>query len=129
LIALQRLCEINGATLGRLLVEDVPPLWTLERPWLGNQTRVSCVPTGCYTCIPHGWRGGARFRSVWELEDVPDRSGILFHAGNTVADTEGCILVGRGLIAVEGVRLIQSRDAIELMRKAIGENAFDLTIS
>jgi hypothetical protein len=35
-----------------------------------------------------------RFGRTWEVKDVPERSNILFHQGNTARDTEGCILVG-----------------------------------
>jgi hypothetical protein len=31
---------------------------------------------------------------VYRVEDVPQRSDILIHAGNTHKDTHGCILLG-----------------------------------
>jgi hypothetical protein len=31
---------------------------------------------------------------TFEVVDVPGRSHVLFHAGNTAGDTEGCILLG-----------------------------------
>jgi hypothetical protein len=34
---------------------------------------------------------------------VPGRSGIQIHAGNTIHDTDGCILVGEGLQRDTGV--------------------------
>lgn len=32
---------------------------------------------------------------VWELEDVPNFTGILFHIGNFIQDTAGCLLPNR----------------------------------
>lgn len=47
------------------------------------------------------------------LERVPGRSHILFHAGNTAEDTEGCILLGRGFGRVQGKPAItQSKQAM-----------------
>ena len=35
--------------------------------------------------------------SIPHIEDIPGRSNILIHVGNTVKDTDGCILVGTTL--------------------------------
>jgi hypothetical protein len=94
-------------------------LATLEEPWRadpdgpGGQRRdvglrESCVPDGDYIVRPHN---GSRFARVWRLSNaqlgvwdwptqIPPgtaygRSAILIHAGNTVGDIAGCILVGR----------------------------------
>ena len=42
-------------------------------------------------CIKHE---GPRFKDVWEVTGVPGREAILIHQGNTMRDTDGCILVG-----------------------------------
>lgn len=51
-----------------------------------------CIPCGTY---PIEWEWSEKFQDkLWELKNVPGRSEIKVHAGNTVGDTEGCILVG-----------------------------------
>jgi hypothetical protein len=35
------------------------------------------------------------FGPTFEVADVPGRTAILFHRGNVVRDTRGCILLGR----------------------------------
>ena len=68
---------------------------TLELPWLNNQRNVSCVPAGVYNVIPHTSK---KFGKCFWLQNVANRSGILIHSGNTIADIQGCILVGRNLL-------------------------------
>lgn len=129
---LRRIFEKNGASIGTLVVKrgavTYAPLWTLELPWRGNQPNVSCIPQGLYDVVPHGWNGEAvKYKQVYRVLDVPDRSGILFHAGNIPADTQGCILVGLGLSKADG-HIVESRAAVEQLRKWIGKEGFTLEV-
>lgn len=115
-------------TMGRLTGPNiVEPIYTLEEPWDGNKRRVSCIPAGTYLCIPHGWELGSTktFTKVWEVTGVKDRTAILIHAGNTLEDTAGCILVGHD---VGQFRVGRSRIAVNALRTIIGERPFALTI-
>lgn len=117
--SLQRLGEFNGATIGLLRIMGIAPLWTLEEPWRANQKGNSCIPVGSYSCIPHGWAKDTTVskKETWELVDVPDRNAVLIHIGNTVADTEGCILVGLGVnISGDKAAITSSQDAINILR-------------
>lgn len=122
-LVLDRLTIQGNATIGTLTIPGLSlPFWTVEDLWRNNKPRVSCIPAGEYKCRPHT---GPKFKDVWEVLNVPGRSAILFHAGNSDTDTLGCILVGMGVMSG---KLIQSRDAIAVMRKIIGNNGFDLQI-
>jgi len=81
----------NG-TFGELTDEGGNHLcYTMELPWLGNQPGHSCIPEGTYNCVPHN---SPAHPDTWEVTGVPNRSAILIHNGNTMEDSEGCILVG-----------------------------------
>ena len=114
------------ATLGRLLFNDVPVCYTLERPWLDNQTKISCIPLGTYQGqvqpSPHF------NRDLPELLDVPGRSQILMHVGNTTKDTLGCILLGLSR-NIEDHSIGQSRAATQALLDQLAEyDGFMLTI-
>ena len=56
----------------------------------------TAIPSGHYELqITHSNRFN---RELPLLLNVPDFSGIRMHAGNTEEDTEGCILVGKGIV-------------------------------
>lgn len=78
-------------TRGELVVEG-ERFATLEDAWRGNEPRVSCIPEGVYLLRPRRYYGGGY--DTLEVRDVPGRSLILLHRGNTARDTEGCILIG-----------------------------------
>jgi hypothetical protein len=91
-MVLQRIIDNGIATVGVLVLGDWPWLTTLEPPWRGNKRNESCIPAGVYQCAAFE---SIRFGKTYRVVDVPGRAGILFHAGNTVLDTSGCILLGR----------------------------------
>jgi hypothetical protein len=44
-------------------------------------------------------RAGQIYRGMIEIENVPDFSALLFHCGNTIADSEACVLCGNRVVA------------------------------
>lgn len=74
-------CYVNGMFL----------CFSLELSWRNNEPEVSCIPAGVYKAVRHT---SPKFGETYLLVDVPKRSEILFHAGNSIADTKGCILLG-----------------------------------
>ena len=92
--------ERNKSTLhsvtGKLLLLDnknnlILQLRTLERPWVFNERKVSCIPSGTYLVKRHI---SPKFGQCFKIQDVKGRSDILIHSGNVVNDTLGCVLVG-----------------------------------
>lgn len=102
LLTLQREASVWGCTHGVLSVDEVFECYTLEdairevagKPvaeWkVQNET---AIPSGKYrVIIDHSEHFGKMLPHVL---DVPGFAGVRIHSGNTAADTEGCVLVGR----------------------------------
>lgn len=118
----------TAPTFGVLLVAGVPILLTLELPDRFNAPNVSCIPAGRYVANKTENRhtsSGSMIPVTLEVI-VPGRSGILFHTGNTVADTHGCILVGMEY-AAHG--LAYSRVAMDKLEEIVfDDSAFELVV-
>lgn len=127
-VELCRAYHTNEVTMGMLDIKgiDHPPIFTLELPWLDNQKDISCIPDGQYICKPHS---GKKYKEVYQVHDVPNRTGILFHAGNTTKDIEGCILLGvnAGTLNAQPA-VLNSKVAIDLFKNIIGHEEFILEI-
>ena len=89
LLTLQRIGRTAGATFGQLVLGQQILAITLEDP---PDEGKGPIPAGTYGIE---LTYSARFQALLpEVRDVPGFTGIRIHAGNTSADTTGCILVG-----------------------------------
>jgi len=113
-------------TFGHLILQ------TVERPWLNNQSAISCVPPGIYKLEPHN---SPKHPNVWALvnhdlgvyHNPTDgmRSDILIHPANWAHELEGCLAPG---LSREGSMVTNSREAIEQLRRVLNTTN-TLTIS
>ncbi len=87
----------NKPIIGFFLFDGLPQFITLEEDLIGKEDP---IPVGVYTCRKTYNRktlGGLYIEETFEVMNVPGRSGILIHVGNSEKDTSGCILLGLGL--------------------------------
>ena len=90
MLRLTRTARASKATLGELRLEREIIAVTLEDPPSEGK---GPIPPGLYAIQ---LTYSERFQALLpELLNVPGFTGIRIHAGNTSADTAGCILVGR----------------------------------
>lgn len=122
-----RLEESGEATLGVLRIDGRLFCLTLELPDRNNAPEVSRIPEGRYRCAPVD---SPRFGRAIEVRGVPGRSHILFHPGNTAADTRGCILPGTRPGRMDGRRaVLESASAMRALLEAAGGREFDLLVA
>ena len=95
-VTIERFAYTAMGTFGRMMIEECEMLWyTVENPWKDNLPRISCIPLGHYELELGTYHRGDY--PAYEVLDVPGRSLVKFHVGNTHADVSGCIAVGLGL--------------------------------
>lgn len=113
-------------TFGKLFADGQFLVYTLEDEVreIEGQPVASWKIHGC-TAIPAGeyritLEQSARFGpNTLTVNSVPGFVGVRMHAGNTVADTEGCPLLGLAVDA-RGIAPGTSRPAVKLIKQVVG---------
>jgi hypothetical protein len=105
-ILCERLQKDADVTIGAMSIDGDFAAWFLEDPVREvpgqpvSQWKVygrTAIPAGRYKVE---LTMSNRFKKILPLLiDVPGFSGVRIHAGNTTADTEGCLLVGHDRLA------------------------------
>jgi len=123
-LLLEREIFTDKSISGRLYLNEEYVCDTLENPYINNERNISCIPEGNYNVRLRLARESATRDYLHLLvQEVPNRSYILFHRGNKPEDTLGCILVGTHN---QQDYVSNSKDAMDfLMRRILnlgGEN-------
>lgn len=106
---------------------------TLELPNLGNQHNISCIPEGTYTARMSFW--AKKLKSTYLLDNVPNRNGIRIHVGNFAGgvkkDSEGCILLGKTFVDLNGDNILDiasSTVTLKAFEQFLDKKPFQLVI-
>ena len=125
-LSLIRFAYLDTGTFGHLWLPSGVVLHTVERPWLFNKPRVSCIPEGTYKLAPrHFFRGGY---DTYEVTGVPGRRYILFHIANWPTDVEGCIGLGTE-IANDFSMVKNSKVAFDMFKKELEDRKAELEVT
>ena len=126
IVELIRLEESDQGTFGVLRIDKEVVCCTLEPSDHENMQNRSSIPCQQYICKPvespkHG--------GTFEVTHVPGRSHVLFHAGNVVDSTEGCILLGQYFGKLRGQRaVLNSGETFRFFLQQVGCKPFHLTV-
>jgi hypothetical protein len=127
IVELIRLEDCHDGTFGILKINKEVFCVTLEPPDNLNRSEKSCIPAQQYVCNRYK---SPSYGDTFIVHNVPSRSGILFHPGNTRKDTAGCIIVAQYFGKLRGFRAIlnSGKTFREFMEIMAGEQQFHLTI-
>lgn len=129
-LILERFADTPYGTFGRVSVGGMF-LWILELPWRNNEVGVSCIPVGTYRVERSTFNKPRVPYPCWHLLDVPGRTEIKIHGGNTMHDVVGCQIPGYELGWIRGMWGIKggtSRRSLRYWLDSIEEDAFDYEI-
>ena len=95
--------NVTYGTFGMFRIQKELFCNTLEPPDLENLVNKSSIPAQQYECIRVI---SPTFGETFQIMDVPGRTDVLFHPGNRVLNTEGCVLLAEKLRKLKGDRAI-----------------------
>lgn len=136
LLNLKRTLQTELYTEGSLFINgeyfcDTLELYNSGISYKDNTSKIKQLKIERKICIPYGTyqiviNYSPRFKRMLPLLlNVPGFSGIRLHAGNTVKDSEGCILVG---IKTKDGYITKSKDTLEKLINVIKDSNCSITI-
>lgn len=113
-------------TFGVVLIDTTAFCVSLEPRDEENASNISSIPAQQYLC---SIVDSPKYGLVYEILNVPGRTHCLWHAGNVVENTEGCVIVARkfGLLG-ERRAVLNSGDTLVQFMKIMNGEDFHLTI-
>ena len=90
-------------TFGVLRIDKEVFCVTLEPADLENAPFVSSIPCQQYRCVRHN---SPKYGKTFRVSKVPGRDDILFHKGNVLGDTAGCIILAEHWGKLTGDRAV-----------------------
>lgn len=122
-----RLEETRQGTIGILKIDKEVFCYTLEPPDNLNERNRSSIPTQQYICEPYT---SSKFGKTWMIMDVPFRTYVLFHKGNVLEHTSGCLLLGSEVGKLRGNRAVlnSGKTFAHFMDKLSCDHVVSLTI-
>lgn len=128
IVMLKREADDGVQTIGELAFNGFS-CRTLERPFLNNQQNISCIPKETYNVK---WTFSRRLlRYTYEIQNVPNRSGIRIHSSNFFRDLNGCIALGDSFKDIDGdshLDILNSRKTIQSFETLMNKRDFTLKI-
>lgn len=132
IIRISRIKQHGETTVGKLTIDGDSKTWFVLEPGgpdsktEGSDKRIS---VGTYALLPYS---SAKYKNVYELQNVPGRTKILIHAGNYHDNTEGCIMPGLlwGTLSDKQYYVANSRSALnEIFSKIKGSKSIKVIIT
>lgn len=101
----------------------------LERTWQNNKRNKSCIPKGQYEVTSMKRSASGKYKNVFHVQNVQDRSGILIHNGNTASHSLGCLIIGkkRGKLNNKNA-VLNSKSALIKLNNIIEKEDFKLIV-
>lgn len=131
-VVITRKKDTGKQTLGKLVATNNGATFTcdtLELSWKNNEKNISCIPTGTYE-VKHTF--SPRFmKYTYEIQKVPNRSGIRVHVANYYTQLNGCIALGvtpKDINKDGQLDVLNSRNTIKSFEQFMGKKPFKLLI-
>ena len=117
---LEREIFTDESIIGSLYMNSHKICDTLELPYNDNKTNASSIPVGLYDLCVRSGADSTKYKYVHlQVLEVPNRSFILFHIGNTAKDSKGCILTG---MSRQTDMVLNSKQSHTLLMQVILDN-------